>query len=99
MSSISLNNIIGMDRMNTLWCNGSTLLSGSKVLGSNPSRVVSDCLLKKKDMEKDNDNMEPDPFKSQDLTAGPRGDMVDDFKSYIDGYFKVPTEREKSICG
>jgi len=51
-------------------------------------------------MEKDNDNMEPDPFKSQDLISGNlREDIVSDFKNYIYGYVKISTGERKVICG
>lgn len=80
---------------------GSTTDSESVSVGSSPTEAVLKFTCKKeRNMEKDNDNMEPDPFKSQDLISGNlREDIVSDFKNYIYGYVKISTGERKVICG
>lgn len=54
---------------------------------------------RKKDMEQTTDNLESDPYKSQDLNTDltERG-ISDDVKGYINGHCKIFTGGQKAFC-
>lgn len=54
---------------------------------------------RKKDMEQTTDNLESDPYKSQDLDTDltERG-ISDDVKSYINGHCKIFAGGQKAFC-
>ena len=50
-------------------------------------------------MEKDNDSMESDPYKSQGLRLDiDSRDISHNFKNYIYGHVKVSTGKQKTFC-
>ena len=50
-------------------------------------------------MDKETDNMEPDPYKSQDCLAGfTQRKIAHDIKSCVYGYCEVPSGRSKAFC-
>jgi hypothetical protein len=50
-------------------------------------------------MKRETDNMEPDPFKSQDCSVGfTLRKIVHDLKSCVYGYCEVSTGRTESFC-
>lgn len=66
-----------------------------KVASSNLACPV----LRKKDMEMQSDNKEPDPFKSRDFSVGfTQRKIAHDLKSCVYGYCEVSSGRTKSFC-
>ena len=61
--------------------------------------IIRSSILKKRDMKKETDNMEPDPYKSQDCLVGStQRKIAHDLKSCVYGYCEVPSERTKAFC-
>ena len=98
MLSIFANTVI--EQLDTLWCNGSTEGSDPSGLDSNSGRVVlPPNSFKKRDMNKESDNLESDPYKSQDFSADlTQRKIAHDLKSCVYGYCELSSERTKSFC-
>ena len=97
MSKVSTNIVVGALRILS-GVIGSTTDSDS--VGSSPTRVVlKPNSLKKRDMRKEDNNSEPDPFKSQDLRVGFTQRKIEhDLKSCVYGYCKVSSGRPEAFC-
>ena len=79
---------------------GSTKHSECFSAGSNPARaILTPNSFKKRDMKKESDNLESDPFKSQDLRLDTtQRKIAHDLKSCVYGYCEVSSGRTKSFC-
>ena len=55
--------------------------------------------LLKRNMEKETNNIDPDPLRSQDLMVGfTQRKIAHDIDCCVYGYYKVPSEGSQSLC-
>ena len=60
---------------------------------------MSNIFANNKYMNKEDNNSEPDPYKSQDCLAGStQRKIAHDLKSCVYGYYEVPSGRTKFFC-
>ena len=99
MLSICINTVIGIFRIPP-GVIGSTIDSDSISASSSPARVtLMPSSFKKRDMKRETDNSEPDPYKSQDFSAGfTQRKIAHDLKSCVYGYCEVSSGRPKAFC-